>query len=80
MKHRGGPGPGPVPYVWMFWGFFLVLGWTVFYLFTGDNRRRIGVYELAEESCYYQRCRLLQEIDDCVEGANAGENNYPSPR
>jgi len=75
MKHLGGPGPGPVPYVCMFLGLFLVLGWAVFFLSTAAHRRTIGMYNVAEQSYSYRRYRLLQDIDTNRGRANTEQEN-----
>ena len=63
MEHLGGPGPGPVPYVCIFLGLFLVVGWVVFFLATGGHRSKIAEYHRAAESYEYRAQRLLQDIE-----------------
>jgi len=53
----------PWPWVCIGLGVFGVLGWAVFVLATGSDRRNIGMYNLAEESYCYRRHRLLQELE-----------------
>jgi hypothetical protein len=63
MQHLGGPGPGPVPYVCIFLGLFLVVGWVLFFLATGGHRSKIAEYHRVSESYEYRVRRLLQDIE-----------------
>ena len=53
----------PWPWVCMGTGTFAVVGWAVFVLATGSDRRRIGMYNLAEQSYLYRRQQLLQKLE-----------------
>jgi hypothetical protein len=44
-------------------GTFAVVGWAVFILATGSDRRRIGMYNLAEQSYFFRRQRLFQDCE-----------------
>ena len=57
----------PWPGVCMALGAFAVVGWAVFVLVTGGDRRRIGMYNLAEQSYCYRRHQLLQDIEASME-------------
>ena len=70
MEHVGGPGPGPVPYVCIFLGLFLVVGWVVFSLATGGHRSKIAEYHRAAESYRFRAQRLLQDIEAGKRGNN----------
>jgi hypothetical protein len=59
LEHLLHPWPG----VCMALGAFAVVGWAVFILVTGSDRRRIGMYTLAEESYCFRRQRLLQDFE-----------------
>jgi hypothetical protein len=63
MKHLGGPGPGPVPYVCMFLGTFFVLGWIVFFLCTRNHRLKIAEYEWVAGGYEARRQKILQDIE-----------------
>lgn len=52
----------PWPWVCIALGVFGVIGWAVFVLATGSDRRRIGMYNLAEQSFLYRRQQLLQNL------------------
>ena len=78
MKHLGGTGPGPAPYVCMFLVIFLVLGWTVFFLSTGSHRSRIAEHHWVEESYETRRQQLLQNIEATRKMAKA-EGNKDQP-
>ena len=77
MEHLGGPGPGPVPYVCIFLGSFLVLGWAVFFLSTGDHRSRIAEYRWVAEGYETRRQQLLQDIEESRKMAKAEGNKTP---
>jgi hypothetical protein len=53
----------PWPWVCIGLGVFAVVGWAVFVLATGSDRRRIGIYNLAEQSYLYRRQQLLQKLE-----------------
>ena len=58
----------PWPGVCMALGAFAVVGWAVFVLATGSDRRSIGMYNLAEQSYLYRRQQLLQRIESSKDG------------
>ena len=53
----------PWPAVCLALGFILVVGWAAFLLTSGSDRRKIGMYELAEQSCLYRRHKLLHDVE-----------------
>ena len=53
----------PWPWVCIALGVFGVIGWAVFVLATGSDRRRIGMYNLAEQSYLYRRQKLVQDLE-----------------
>jgi hypothetical protein len=58
----------PWPWVCMGLGTFAVFGWAVFVLATGSERRKIGMYNMAEQSYLYRRQKLLQDSGASREG------------
>ena len=70
----------PWPGVCMVLGVFLVVGWAVFFLSTGNDRSRIAEYNWAAQSCGYRRQRLLQAIAASKAKGNAREDDDQSVR